>query len=113
MRRFFRVLLCPLMVPARHYFWGGLLIVLFTLWVVVDQVGNRWNFAGGELRQDVMARWGAPIDQPAPSARFVDSGAVFSALEKMPFDSQALKLSAKMSYRKRGLVYFSGFEFVF
>ena len=61
MRRFIRVLLCLFTVPARHYFWGGLLIVLFTSWVVVDQVGNRWNFAGGELRQDVMARWGAPI----------------------------------------------------
>jgi hypothetical protein len=113
MRKFLRVLFSPFTVPAHHCFWGGLLITLFTSWVVVDQVGNRWNFAGGELRQDVMARWGAPIDQPAPSARFVESGAVFSTLEALPFDSQQLKLSAKMSYRKRGLVHFSGFEFGF
>ena len=113
MRSFFRALVCPFTIPARHYFWGGLLIVLFTSWVVIDQVGNRWNFAGSELHQDVMARWGAPIDQPAPSARFVESGAVFSTLEELPFDSQELKLKAKMNYRKRGLVYFSGFEFSF
>ena len=113
MRRIFRLLVSPFTIPARHYFWGALMIVLFTSWVVIDQVGNRWNFAGGELHQDVMARWGAPIDQPAPSARFVESGAVFSTLEKLPFDSQELKLKAKMNYRKRGLVYFSGFEFAF
>ena len=113
MRRLFRVLASPFTIPAQHYFWGGLMIVLFTSWVVIDQVGNRWNFAGGKLHQDVMARWGAPIDQPAPSARFVESGAVFSTLEKLPFDSQELKLKAKMNYRKRGLVYFSGFEFGF
>ncbi|MFT5445198.1 MAG: hypothetical protein ACI9DC_000358 [Gammaproteobacteria bacterium] len=113
MRRLLWVLLLPLTVPARHYFWGALSIVAFTSWVVMAQVGDRWDFAGSALRDDVMARWGAPIDQPAPSARFVESGAVFSVLEKLSFDSQELEFSAKMSYRKRGLVYYSGFEFGF
>lgn len=113
MRRIIRLVLSPFTVPAQHYFWGALFIVLFTSWVVVEQVGDRWDFAGGQLHQDVMARWGAPIDQPAPSARFVESGAVFSALETLPFGSQQIKLTSKMNYRKRGLVYFSGFEFGF
>ena len=66
-----------------------------------------------ELRQDVMERWGAPITQPAPSVRYVESGSVFNTLQALPLDRQAITLDADMNYRKRGLVYFSGFEFRF
>lgn len=113
MRRLFQTLFTPVSVPARHYFWGGFLAVVFTGWVMDTQLGHRWDFAGADLRRDVMERWGAPIDQPAPSARFVESGAVFSTLEALSFDAQQLTLNAGMSYRKRGLVHFSGFEFGF
>src|SRR5207237_4029163 len=54
-----------------------------------------------------------PIDQPAPSVRYVESGAVFNALTPLPLGSQHVSLEARMNYRKRGLVSFSGFDFDF
>src|SRR5204863_5294268 len=74
---------------------------------------DRRRFANGDLHRDVMDRWGAPIVQPAPSVRWVPSGTVFNALRSLPLDRQEIGVDATMSYRKRGLVYFSGFEFAF
>ena len=58
-------------------------------------------------------RWGEPVRQPAPSLRAVESGSVFTELKPMPFDSQHVRVDAAMNYRKRGLKYFSGFDFTF
>ena len=57
-------------VPARFHYWGGLTMVVFTAWVMSTQIGDRWGFANADLKRDVMERWGAPIVQSAPSARF-------------------------------------------
>ncbi len=102
-----------LSLPARHFFWGALGIVLFASVVISGQVSDRWSFANGELYDDVLNRWGTPIHQPAPSVRYVESGSVFNTLHPMPLQSQQVRVDASMSYRKRGLVYFSGFEFDF
>lgn len=98
---------------VRHHVFGSLLIVLAASMVISRQIADRASFADGELRHDVMDRWGAPIDQAAPSVRAVASGTVFSELEALPLDSQEVEVDARMNYRKRGLVYFSGFEFTF
>ena len=113
MRHFLRTLLLPLTLPARGYFWGGFVMVVFTAWVMSTQISDRFGFANGDLRHDVMERWGAPIVQAAPSVRYVESGSVFNSLRALPFDSQRVVVESAMSYRKRGLVYFSGFEFQF
>lgn len=99
--------------PGRSYFWGSLLIVLFTVVVMALQIMDRSSFASGDLHRDVMERWGAPIDQAAPSVRYVESGSVFNTLHPLPLDRQQITLDAEMNYRKRGLIYFSGFEFSF
>jgi len=98
-------------IPFRTHVVGSLFIVLFVTAVMVGQVRDRGRFASGELYDDVMDRWGAPIIQPAPSVRFVETGAVFSRLEPLALASQEVRVGATMSYRKRGLVYFSGFDF--
>jgi hypothetical protein len=97
--------------PGRYYFWGSSAILLIAVQVISSQLADRAGFANGSLREDVMARWGAPISQSGPSIRFVESGSVFSTLEPLALDRQRVFLDADMSYRKRGLVYFSGFEF--
>ena len=99
--------------PGRYFFWGSLIIVLFSAMVISLQITDRHGFANGKLRRDVMERWGAPIIQPAPSVRYVESGSVFNTLHSLPLDRQQITLDAEMNYRKRGLVYFSGFEFDF
>jgi hypothetical protein len=43
----------------------------------------------------------------------VSSGTVFTGLESLPLAKQVVKVDAAMNYRKRGLTYFSGFDFVF
>ncbi len=91
----------------------GLAMVLFTATVISAQIGDRSNFAGSELYQDVVDRWGAPIVQAVPSVRAVESGSVFKTLEGLPLESQDVHVRAVMNYRKRGLVYFSGFDFTF
>jgi len=98
-------------IPGRHYLWGSGAILLVAVYVISAQVADRSSFANGRLRQDVMERWGAPISQSAPSVRFVESGSIFNTLEPLALDSQEVSLNAIMNYRKRGLVYFSGFEF--
>lgn len=102
-----------LALPSRFHFWGSLGIVLFVAWVVASQVTDRASFASADLHQDVMERWGAPIEQAAPSVRYVSSGSLFQKLAKLPLDAQQIEVQARMNYRKRGLVYFSGFDFAF
>ncbi len=106
-------LLALLQIPARYHFVGSLLIVLLVSSTISNQMFDRRNFASSELYSDVMDRWGAPIVQPGPSVRFVPSGAVFNSLTALPLQSQEVTVDAAMNYRKRGLVYFSGFDFSF
>ncbi len=98
-------------IPFRHHFFGSLIITVVVAGVISSQVSDRTNFADSELRQDVMDRWGAPIELAAPSVRFVPSGAVFTSLQPLSFQSQDLRVEAEMNYRRRGLVFFSGFDF--
>src|SRR5262245_49999477 len=100
-------------LPGRYYAWGSLACVLLTLFVIAGHIADRQGFANAALREDVMERWGAPIQQAGPSVRWVQSGAVFTTLERLALDSQRVRVDARMNYRKRGLVYFSGFEFDF
>jgi hypothetical protein len=102
-----------LSLPGRYFLWGSLACVLVALYAIAAQIADRQGFANAALREDVMERWGAPIQQAGPSVRYVQSGAVFTTLEKLALDSQHVRVDAHMNYRKRGLVYFSGFEFDF
>ncbi|WP_338866643.1 hypothetical protein [Myxococcus stipitatus] len=94
-----------------HHVFGGLLIVVFATAVIAGQVADRTDFANSELAAGVEDRWGAPVVQPAPSLRYVHSGTIFTELKPLPFDRQHVEVLAKMNYRKRGLRYFSGFDF--
>jgi hypothetical protein len=98
---------------GRMHFIGALVIVVFATSVIAAQISDRRGFANSELHQDVMERWGAPIDQPAPSVRYVESGTVFTSLTPLQLERQRIRVDATMNYRKRGLVYFSGFDFDF
>lgn len=91
----------------------ALLPVLATGVIVGSQVEDRADFANTELARGVEDRWGEPVRQPAPSLRAVESGSVFTELKPMPFASQHVRVDAAMNYRKRGLRYFSGFDFSF
>jgi len=101
------------LLPIQHHFWGSLGLVLVVAVVISSQITDRRSFADSELRTDVMERWGAQIVQPAPSVRWVRSGSVFNTLRPLPLSRQHVEVDARMNYRKRGLVYFSGFDFGF
>ncbi|MCE9670380.1 hypothetical protein LY474_21500 [Myxococcus stipitatus] len=94
-----------------HHVFGSLLIVVFATAVIAGQVVDRTDFANSELAAGVEDRWGAPVVQPAPSLRYVHSGTIFTELKPLAFDRQHVEVQAKMNYRKRGLRYFSGFDF--
>lgn len=100
-------------VSSRFHVFGSLAIVVFATTVIATQISDRQNFANSELYREVVDRWGAPIDQPAPSVRYVESGVVFTQLSTLELASQDVRVNAAMNYRKRGLVYFSGFDFAF
>lgn len=93
--------------------FGALLIVWTATLVISGQVESRDDFATSELASGVEERWGAPVDQPAPSVRAVPSGTVFTSLEPMALSQQHVTVDATMNYRKRGLRFFSGFDFDF
>ncbi|MBM7116246.1 hypothetical protein [Archangium primigenium] len=96
---------------GRHHVLGSLAIVVFATAVIASQVVDRADFASSELASDVRERWGAPVVQPAPSLRYVQSGTLFTELKPLPFEQQHVQVRAEMNYRKRGLRYFSGFDF--
>jgi hypothetical protein len=96
-----------------HHLLVSLGIVVLVAWVISSQITNRFSFANSELYQDVIDRWGSPIVQPVPSVRYVASGSIFNKLHALPLDKQNIVVDAMMNYRKRGLVYFSGFDFSF
>jgi len=98
---------------SSHHLFGSLFIVAFASVVISDQVSHRTDFADSELVKDVESVWGAPVSQPAPSLRAVQSGSIFTELKAVAFDQQHVQVDAKMSYRKKGLRYFSGFDFNF
>lgn len=98
---------------VRYHFFGSFAIVLLVVIAIGGQITDRRQFASSKLHKDVMERWGAPIEQPVPSVRYVESGTVFNTLKAMPFEAQTLSVDATMNYRKRGLTYFSGFDFAF
>jgi hypothetical protein len=108
MRRTIRLLVG---LPARYHFWGSLAIVVGVGLAISSQMSDRRNFADSELHRDVMERWGAPIVQPSPSVRFVPSCSVFNALQPLPLARQEVAVDTRMNYRRRGLVFFSGFDF--
>ncbi|MGC4116348.1 MAG: hypothetical protein QM765_17590 [Myxococcales bacterium] len=95
---------------ARHVL-ASLFLVMLVTFTLSERVVDRTSFAGSDMKGDVMERWGAPIEQPAPSVRYVASGAVFSDLRPLPLASQKIEVDATMNYRRRGLVFFSGFDF--
>ena len=97
----------------RSHLLLALIPVFLTGVIVSGQVEDRADFANTELARGVEDRWGEPVRQPAPSLRAVESGSVFTELRPMPFDSQHVRVEAAMNYRKRGLKYFSGFDFTF
>jgi hypothetical protein len=92
---------------------GGTCIIVTVMFTMSIQVWDRTQFANTELHEDVLERWGQPISQASPSIRFVKTGSVYTSLDKLPLASQSINFDAKMNYRKRGLVYFSGFDFKF
>src|SRR5688572_30392615 len=94
-----------------QHLFGSFFIVLIPCIVVATQVTVRSDFANSELARGVEERWGAPVVQPAPSLRYVQSGTIFTELKPLPFDRQHVQVQAQMNYRKRGLRYFSGFDF--
>lgn len=91
----------------------ALACVLVATTIVSEQVESRDDFANTELASGVEERWGAPVDQPAPSVRAVQSGTVFTALEPLPLARQHVTVDSRMNYRRRGLRAFSGFDFDF
>jgi hypothetical protein len=103
----------PLRWLWQQHLLGSLFIVLLGTLVIAAQVEGRDDFAGTQLGQDVESRWGDKVVQPAPSVRAVQSGTVFTQLTPLPLDRQHVEVQAQMNYRKRGLRYFSGFDFTF
>jgi hypothetical protein len=110
MKRLFTILF---RIFFHYHFFIALCIMVVVIVVLTLQIQDRATFANTELYKDVIDRWGAPIHQPVPSVRYIPTGTVFTELYKLPFSHQHITIKALMNYRKRGLVYFSGFDFRF
>jgi hypothetical protein len=104
--------------PRLRWLWnqhwlGSTAIIVFATSLIASQVSTRTDFADTELGESVQSRWGAPVEQVAPSVRAVQSGTVFTELQPLALSAQRVVVDATMNYRKRGLAYFSGFDFSF
>jgi hypothetical protein len=64
----------PLRLLRGKHLFASTAIVVFATLVIAVQVDQRNDFAGSQVAKDVESRWGAPVVQPAPSLRYVQSG---------------------------------------
>ena len=71
--------------------------IVFATSVIGDQVAGRTDFANSELSKDVESRWGAPVQQAAPSVRHVQSGSVFTVLKPLALSRQHVDVDAQMN----------------
>jgi len=91
------------------YVWL-LFIPLLMGWLLLNQrLEMRTDFAMDRQLQSVMRIWGGNLEQPMPSVRYKGFGSDVSALGKKELHASDVSVTLTVDYRKKGLVYYTGY----
>jgi len=92
------------------YFWL-ILIVLSIGWLMLAaRLEVRTYKAFGEQLESVKQIWGDNLAQPMPSIRYKRFGSDVSSLNQGELNKSNIKVKLTMDYRKKGLVYYTGYN---
>jgi len=96
------------------YIWLVFLPLLIGWLVLADRLEKRTHKAMYKQLNSVKQIWGGNLAQPMPSMRYKLFGSDVSTLSKGKIDSSDISVIVKVDYRKKGLVYYTGYnaEFV-
>lgn len=99
----FRVLFNP-------YFWF-VFLPLFLAWMMFGlRLEDRTYKASYQQLASVKQIWGGNLAQPMPSVRYKRSGSDVSRLSRGEIEQAKLVVDLRMDYRKKGLVYYTGYN---
>jgi len=96
------------------YIWLVFLPLLIGWLVLAERLEKRTHKAMYKQLNSVKQIWGGNLAQPMPSMRYKLFGSDVSTLSKGKIDSSDISVIVKVDYRKKGLVYYTGYnaEFV-
>ena len=92
------------------YFWF-IVLPLFAVWLMFGmRLEYRTYKASYKQLESVKQIWGGNLAQPMPSVRYKRSGSDVSRLSRGEIRSADIGVVLHMDYRKKGLVYYTGYN---
>jgi len=92
------------------YVWL-LFFPLLGAWLLLTlRLETRTNFATYRQMQSVKRIWGGNLEQPMPSVRYKGFGSDVSALSEGKIHASDISVKLEVDYRKKGLVYYTGYN---
>jgi hypothetical protein len=92
------------------YIWLVFFPLLIGWMLLADRLGNRTEKAMYYQYQSVKQIWGGKLAQPMPSVRYKLFGSDVSTLSKGGIHASDISIILKVDYRKKGLVYYTGYN---
>jgi len=92
------------------YFWLVLMPLLIGWILLADRLQTRTYKAMYAQLDSVKQIWGGNLAQPMPSVRQKRFGSDVSTLTKGEIQSSHITVALSMDYRKKGLVYYTGYN---
>lgn len=95
------------------YMWFIFLPLLVGWMLLAERLEMRTYKAIGSQLESVKQIWGSNLAQPMPSVRYKRFGSDVSTLNRGEIDTSDIQLNLKVDYRKKGLVYYTGYQATF
>ena len=92
------------------YIWLLFFPLLMGWLVLTLRLETRTDFVMHRQLHSVKRIWGGNLEQPMPSVRYKGFGSDVSALTKGEIHASDISVMLEMDYRKKGLVYYTGYK---
>lgn len=93
-----------------RYIWLVFFPLLVGWLMLADRLETRTHKAMYNQLSSVKQIWGGNLAQPMPSVRYKRFGSDVSTLSKGEIDASDISVILKVDYRKKGLVYYTGYN---
>jgi len=97
-------------IILNKYFWLLFLPLTIGWALLMVRVETRTYFAMYEQMESVKRIWGGNLEQPMPSLRYKSFGSDVSTLNRGELTSSDIAVALQMDYRKKGMVYYTGYN---
>ena len=97
-------------IVFNKYIWLLFLPLLIGWFLLMIRVQTRTRFALWSQMESVKRIWGGNLEQPMPSIRYKGFGSNVSTLNKGRIHASDISVELEMDYRKKGLVYYTGYN---